>query len=85
MRGAFMFCGWTGIWLMIKFDLQLVHVMRSALEEVMTRVPVEFSTPATKAYIAEYILKAAAQGQSGYDGFVASATDQIQEIMHMVL
>ncbi len=57
------------------FDPQLIQVMRNALEEVMTRVPLEHSTPATKAYLAECILKAAAQGQTSYDGLVAAAAD----------
>jgi hypothetical protein len=57
---------------MTKFDPELVQVMRAALEEIMQRVPVEYSTPATKAYLAECILKAAAQGQTSYaalDGY----------------
>jgi hypothetical protein len=60
------------------FDPQLIQVMRSALEEVMMKVPLEYSTPPTKAYLAECILKAAAQGQTSYDGLVNSAVDQIQ-------
>jgi hypothetical protein len=65
------------------FDPELVQIMRSALEEVMTRVPLEYSTPATKAYLAECILKAAAQGQTSYDGFVATAADQIQMVLSL--
>jgi hypothetical protein len=61
-----------------KVDPQLVDVMRSALEEVMTRVPVEYSTSSTKAYLAECILKAAAQGHTTFDELVAAAADQIQ-------
>ena len=57
--------------------------MRRALEEVMTRVPVEFATQATKTYLAESILKAAAQGQTSYDGLVAAAADQIQVILSL--
>jgi hypothetical protein len=68
---------------MPNFDPQLVQTMRSALEEVMTRVPLEHSTSATKAYLAECILKAAAQGQTSYDGLVTAATDQIQAILSM--
>ncbi len=49
------------------FDPQLVQIMRSALEEVMRRVPLEYATPATKAYLAECILKAAAQGQTSFE------------------
>jgi hypothetical protein len=42
------------------FSPQLVQVMRSALEEVMTRVPVEYATPATK----ELVVAAADQIQA---------------------
>jgi hypothetical protein len=69
---------------MPQFDPQLVAIMRSALEEVMTRVPLEHSTAATKACLAECILKAAAQGQTSYDGLVAAAADQIQVILSML-
>ena len=68
---------------MPQFDPELVEVMRDALEEVMTRVPAGYSTPAIKAYLAEYILKAAAQGQTSYDGLVAAAADQIQVILSL--
>jgi hypothetical protein len=66
---------------MVRFDPDLVRVMRVALEEIMTRVPVEYATPATKAYLAECILKAAAQGQTSYDGLLAAASDQIQNAL----
>ena len=65
---------------MQKFDPQLVQVMRNALEEVMTKVPLEYSNSSTKAYLAECILKAAAQGQTSYDQLVAAAADQIDQI-----
>jgi hypothetical protein len=65
---------------MQKFDPELVQVMRNALEEVMTKVPLEYSTSSTKAYLAECILKAAAQGQTSYDQLVAAAADQIDQI-----
>jgi hypothetical protein len=54
--------------------------MRNALEEVMTKVPLEYSNSSTKAYLAECILKAAAQGQTSYDQLVAAAADQIDQI-----
>ena len=66
---------------MPQFDGELIELMRTALEDVMTRVPVESSTPALKAYLAECILKAAAQGQTGYDGLLAAALDQMQAAM----
>jgi len=70
---------------MPKFEPDVVQAMRRALEEVMTKVPVEYSTAATKAYLAECILKAAAQGQTSYDGLVAAASDQIQTALSMVV
>jgi hypothetical protein len=63
---------------MPKFDPQLIKVMRSALEEAMTRVPSEYATSATKVFLAECILKAAAQGHISYNELVAAAADQIQ-------
>jgi hypothetical protein len=38
--------------------------MRAALDDVMTKVPLDQATPGVKAALAEYILKAAAQGQT---------------------
>jgi hypothetical protein len=45
------------------FDPELTQVMRDVLEDVMTRVPVEYSTPSTKAHLAECILKVYSQGR----------------------
>ena len=42
---------------MPRFDPQPIQDMRNALEEVMTKVPLEYSTSATKAYLAECILR----------------------------
>jgi hypothetical protein len=60
------------------FGPELVEVMRNALEEVMTRVPSQYSTPTTKTYLSECILKAEAQGQISQNELVAAAADQIQ-------
>jgi hypothetical protein len=68
---------------MPQFAPHLIEVLRSALEEVMTRVPLEYSTPATKAYLAECILKAAAQGQTSYNELVTTAADQIPVILSL--
>jgi hypothetical protein len=68
---------------MQKFDPQLVQVMRNALEEVMTKVPLEYSTSSTKAYLAECILKAAAQGRTTFDELVVAAGDQIQSALSL--
>ena len=62
----------------------LVQVMRTALDEVMARVPPECRTPATKAHLAEFILKAAAQGQTGYDQLVDVAVNQIKYVITSV-
>jgi hypothetical protein len=69
---------------MPQFDPELVQLMRSALEDVMTRVPLEISGTTTKAYLAEAILKAAAQGHTSYHELIAAATDQIQVILSML-
>jgi hypothetical protein len=66
-----------------KIDHQFVDVMRRALEEVMTKVPLEYSTSSTKAYLAECILKAAAQGRTTFDELVVAASDQIQSALSL--
>lgn len=63
---------------MPQFDPELIAVMKKVLEETMARVPVEHSTPAAKAYFAEYILKAAAQGKTSYDTLIVAAADHIK-------
>lgn len=50
--------------------------MRRVLEDVMSKVPSEISTTATKALLAEFILKAAAQGHTSYNELLAAATDR---------
>ena len=69
---------------MARFEPRLVYLVRKALEESMTRVPVEYSTPAIKAYLAKCILKAAAQGQTSYDGLVAAAVNQNKKSLTLV-
>jgi hypothetical protein len=66
-----------------KFNRALVEVMRNALEEIMTNVPLEHSTPATKAYLAECILRAAASGQVDYEELIAVAADQLPIALSM--
>jgi hypothetical protein len=63
---------------MPQFAPQLIQDMRNALEDVMTRVPMEYSTTAVKVYLAECILKAAAQGHTSYNELIVAAGDQIQ-------
>ena len=69
---------------MPQFNPELIQVMRSVLEDAMTRVPLEISGTTTKAYLAEAILKAAAQGHTSYNELIAAATDQIQVILSML-
>jgi hypothetical protein len=57
------------------------EAIESALDEVMTKVPLEQATPAC---LAECILKAAAEGQTNYQSLVAAASDQIQTILSML-
>ena len=58
---------------MPQFDPALIQVMKKVLEDIMTRVPLEHSTPAAKAYFAECLLKAAAQGKTSYDALIVAA------------
>jgi hypothetical protein len=66
------------------FGPELTHAMRNALEEVMTRVPAEYSTPAMKARLAQCILKAAANGHTTYSELVNAAADQIQAVASLL-
>jgi hypothetical protein len=68
---------------MPQFDPRLIDLMRSALEDVMSKVPLEYATPATKAYLAECILKAAAQGHTSYNDLMTAASDQIQVVLSL--
>jgi hypothetical protein len=63
---------------MPQFTPQLIQDMRKALEEVMTRVPVEHTTTAVKVYLAECILRTAAEGHTNYNDLFTAAADQIQ-------
>src|SRR5262245_56589586 len=67
------------------YSPELIQVMRAALDEVMTRIPLDQATPSVKAAVAECILKAAATGQTSYDGLIAAASEQIQTILSMLV
>ncbi len=69
---------------MPSYSPELIHTMRAALDEVMTKIPAEQVTPGVQAALAEHILKAAAQGQTSYEGLIAAASDQIQTILSML-
>src|ERR1700754_3698033 len=63
------------------FSPELIQTMRAALDEVMTRIPLDAATPGIKAHVAEVILKAAANGHTNYDDLVALALNQIPTVM----
>jgi hypothetical protein len=69
---------------MPSYSPELIQVMRAALDDVVTRIPVDHVTPGIKAQIAQVILKAAAEGQTTHDGLVAAAASQIQTILAML-
>ena len=69
---------------MPQFDPELIQVMRSVLDDVMRSVPLEISGTTAKAYLAEAILKAAAQGHTSYNELMAAATNHIQTILSIL-
>ena len=69
---------------MASYGPELIQTMRAVLDEVMTKIPVDQVTPGLKAHMAQIILKAAAEGQTSYDGLLASASGQIQTILSML-
>ena len=69
---------------MASYGPELIQTMRAVLDEVMTKIPVDQVTPGLKAHMAQVILKAAAEGQTSYDGLLASASDQVQTILSML-
>jgi hypothetical protein len=69
---------------MPSYSPELIQTMRATLDEVITKVPVEQATPGIKAALAEYILRAAAEGQTNYESLVAAASDQIPTILSML-
>ena len=48
---------------MPSYSPELIQTMRAALDEVMTKIPLDQATPAIKAHMAEFILKTAAEGR----------------------
>jgi hypothetical protein len=49
---------------MPSYSPEFIRVMRVALDEAMAKVPADQATPAIKAQVAKFILKAAAEGQT---------------------
>ena len=69
---------------MPRYSPELIQIMRAALDEVMTKIPVDRVTPGLKAHMAEVILTAAAEGQTSYEALLTSASNQIQTILSML-
>jgi hypothetical protein len=69
---------------MPSYSPELIKIMRAALDDAMSAVPADQATQALKAQMAELILKAAAEGQTTYDGLLAAALDQMQTIISML-
>jgi hypothetical protein len=63
------------------FSPALITIMRTVLEEAMTKVPVDQAITATKAYLAEFILKTAAGGLTNYEGLIAAAVPTILSML----
>jgi hypothetical protein len=68
----------------MKYNSELIQTMRDALEAVMATVPADQSVIGLKSAVAQCILQAAARGQTSFDGFVASASEQLQTIISML-
>jgi hypothetical protein len=66
------------------YNPELIETMRAALEAVMSKIPADQSVFGVKAAVAESILKAAAHGQTSFDGLVTSASAQVQQIIAML-
>ena len=69
---------------MASYSPELIQTMRTALDEVMTKIPLDQITPGIKAHMAEVILKAAAEGDTSYEDLLASASDQIPTILSIL-
>jgi hypothetical protein len=69
---------------MYAYTPEVIDTMRAALEAVMTRIPADQATPTIKVHMAEVILRAAAEGQTTYEGLVSAASGQIQTILSML-
>ena len=67
------------------FSPALITVMRSVLEDAMAHVPAEQATTVTKAYLAEFILQAAAGGLTNYEGLITAALSQLPVILSKLM
>jgi hypothetical protein len=71
--------------IMPTFSPALTTIMRSVLEDAMTQVPAEQATTVTKAYLAEFILKAAAGGLTSYEDLITATLSQLPIILSKLM
>jgi hypothetical protein len=71
--------------IMSTFSPALITIMRAVLEDAMTKVPAEQATTVTKAYLAEFILKAAAGGLTSYESLITATVSQLPTILSMFM
>lgn len=69
----------------MNYDPELIATMRAALDDVMTHIPADQATYSIKVRLAEFILKAAADGQTTYDDLFAAAAGQIQNVLSALM
>jgi hypothetical protein len=62
-----------------------IQFMRTVLEDAMTKVPLEISGITTKGYLAQVILKSAAEGRATYGDLIAAATEQIHTLTSILM
>ena len=62
-----------------EFGTELVVLMREVLEQAVARIDVEHRTPATKAKMAERIVRTASNGVTRADELLWAAVDEGRE------
>jgi hypothetical protein len=67
------------------YSPELIATMKAVLNQAVTTLPADQATPSVKAFVAEVILKAAATGETNYDGLLAAAMQHIPSIVSQLL
>lgn len=62
-----------------EFGTELVAMMRQVLDEAVDRISLEHRTPATKAKMAERIVKTASSGVTAPDQLLSAAVEEGRE------
>ena len=75
----------TGGGKMPVYSPELIATMKAVLNQAVTTLPADQATPSVKAFVAEVILKAAATGETNYDGLLAAAMQHIPSIVSQLL